>query len=61
MVLKIDGMKCIHCSNRVIKGLTDAGATNVIVSYEKGEASFDNLDRETAIEVIEDLGFEVIG
>lgn len=61
MVLKIDGMKCIHCSNRVIKGLTDAGATNVIVSYEKGEASFDNLDREKAIEIIEDLGFVVIG
>ena len=61
MVLKIEGMECIHCSNRVIKGLTDAGATNVIVSYEKGEASFDNLDREKAIEIIEDLGFVVIG
>ena len=61
MVLKIEGMKCIHCSNRVIKGLTEAGATNVIVSHEKGEASFDNLDRERAIEVIEDLGFVVIG
>ena len=61
MVLKIDGMKCIHCSNRVIKGLTEAGATNVIVSYEKGEAAFDNLDREKAIEIIEDIGFVVIG
>ena len=57
MIIKIEGLKCIHCVNRVIKGLTEAGATNVVVSLEKGEASFDSLSKDKAVEVILDLGF----
>ena len=59
MVIKIEGLKCIHCVNRVLKGLQQAGATNVEVSLEKGEASFENLSIEKATEIIVDLGFIV--
>ena len=58
MIIKIEGMMCNHCVNRVKKGLTEKGATNVEVSLEKNEASFENLSYETAKEVIEDLGFD---
>ena len=58
MIVKIDGMMCMHCVNRVKKGLTENGATNVEVNLEKGEASFENLSYESAKEVIEDLGFD---
>ena len=59
MILKVEGMMCMNCVNRVIKGLTENGATNVSVSLEKGEVSFESLEKEKAIEIIEGLGFIV--
>lgn len=59
MIIKIEGMSCGHCVNRVKNGLEKAGAVNVSVDLKKGEASFENLDESIAKEVIEDLGFDV--
>ena len=61
MIVKIEGMMCNHCVNRVNKGLTENGATNVEVGLEKKQASFENLSYEKAKEIIEDLGFDVVG
>lgn len=57
MKLEILGMMCNHCVKRVEKTLLENGATSVKV--EIGTAEFENLDREKAVEIIEDLGFEV--
>ena len=55
MQLKIEGMSCNHCVKRIEKALKENGAKNVKV--EIGSASFEKLDEQTAISIIEDLGF----
>ncbi len=57
MKVIIEGMSCMHCVKRVEKALTENGATNVKV--EIGSAEFEGLKLETAVEIIEDLGFEI--
>ena len=59
MLIKIKGMSCNHCVNRVKKAFESLGASNVEVNLQKGEATFDNLDYNVAKECIEDLGFIV--
>mgnify|MGYP003293455580 CR=1 FL=1 len=59
MIVKIEGMKCIHCKNRVETALKEIGASNICVDLEKCEAQFDGVNYEVVKEKIEDLGFEV--
>lgn len=56
MEVKIEGMHCKHCVKRVENALKDNGAKKIKV--EIGSASFENLEIEKAISIIEDLGFD---
>ena len=60
--VKINGMKCGHCSGAVTKALESIGGiTDVKVDLEKGEAHFDgNISKKTLKEVIEKIEFEFI-
>lgn len=65
-IMKIEGMSCSHCSGAVTKALEGTtGVSNVEVSLEKKEASFDIQDgsvTDAALkELIEDLGYDVAG
>ncbi len=55
MIIKIEGMSCVHCVKRVENALKENGAKKIKV--EIGSAQFENLEKETAISIIEDLGF----
>lgn len=60
--IKIKGMSCGHCVASVTKALSNLdGISNVEVSLEKGEATF-NLDKEVPMSVIKaaivKIGFE---
>ena len=61
--IKIKGMSCNHCVIAVTKALNGIdGLSNVKVSLEKGEASFDEakpVDRTLVNERIKKAGFEV--
>jgi copper chaperone len=61
--IKIMGMSCQHCVMAVTKALTGIdGITNVKVSLEKGEASFDEakpVDMSVIRERIRKAGFDV--
>ncbi len=56
MIIKIEGMSCVHCVKRVENALKENGATNIKV--EIGLAEFENLEKDKAISIIEDLGFD---
>ncbi len=56
--IKVDGMRCGHCSSAVQKALEEAKAVNVSVNLEKKEVQYDGeLDPSKAKEIIDDLGF----
>jgi copper chaperone len=61
--IKITGMSCQHCVMAVTKSLTGIdGVSNVKVSLEKGEASFDEtkpVDMSVIRERIKKAGFDV--
>ena len=61
--VKIKGMSCNHCVMAVTKALNGIdGVSNVKVSLEKGEASFDEakpVDMDVIKERIAKAGFEV--
>ena len=64
IILKIKGMKCIGCSQRVEKALKNTdGIENVKVDLDSREANIDfNKEIITLKEIcktIEDIGFEV--
>ena len=55
MTIKIEGMSCKHCVKRVENALKENGAKKIKV--EIGYAEFENLEKQTAISIIENLGF----
>lgn len=63
ITLKVTGMMCNGCENRVINGLkTIEGIKEVKASHEKGIVeveSEDNITEDMIIEKIEDIGYEV--
>ncbi len=59
MQLKVEGMKCVHCENRVKNALSGLGAKNVVVDIKNKTVSFEGITKEIAITEIEDLGFIV--
>lgn len=58
MEIIIEGMSCKHCVKRVENALKQAGAINLSVSINN--VKMDNFDKETAKQIIEDLGFDVL-
>ncbi len=62
ITLKVDGMMCMHCVHSVEDALKQQdGISNIEVSLKEQVVSFeaDATLKEKAIEIIEDLGFEV--
>ena len=61
--IKINGMRCAHCSGSVTKALEDIdGISNVKVDLGKGEATFTEshpVPPSTVREAITKIGFEV--
>ena len=61
--VKIDGMTCDNCTNRVKKALNKIDGASAIVSLKRGQALV-SYDREIAdaliVSTIENLGYQVI-
>lgn len=61
-VIKISGMSCAHCTGSVTKTLEAMkGITNVQVSLNPGQASFDanaEVDLTKVAEAIRNIGFD---
>ena len=61
--LKVNGMRCQHCVQSVIKALDHLdGITNVSVDLEKKEVRFEEtapIDLEVVKQAIRDTGFDV--
>ena len=65
LTIKIDGMRCNHCTSAVNDGLMAlSGVSEVMVSLEEKQATITydekSTDKEIFVNTIEDLGFEVI-
>ena len=63
--IKINGMKCPHCSGSVTKALEAiAGLSEISIDLDKGEASYNNggqVARQIIIDAIAKAGFEPMG
>lgn len=62
-IIRIKGMSCSHCENRVKKALESEGIKVLKVDAEENLAEIvneKNIEREKIIEIIEDAGYEVI-
>ena len=64
IVIKVNGIVCTGCENRVKNALLDVdGVEDVNADHVKGKVSVklnDNVDKLAIEEKIEDLGFDVI-
>ena len=62
--IKVKGMTCQHCVASVTKALSEIdGITDVRVSLEKGEATFNEqspVTEQTIKDAIAAIGFEVV-
>ena len=59
MLLKIEGMGCMHCVSKVKKAMEEIGAT--VVSCEIGTCEIEGVsDMERIRDAIEGVGFELI-
>ncbi len=63
MVLKVEGMTCMHCKMSVEKALKGvAGVENAQVDLDKKEAVVTgNADRELLAKAVADAGYSVAG
>ncbi len=64
IVLRVEGMSCAHCENRVVKALRALpGVREASASAEKNQVavSGDGLDLEQLKAAIEDAGYDVVG
>ncbi len=63
-IINIEGMHCEHCSSRVTKALSSIdGVKKVKVDLKKKTAEIDSsieIDNNTIIEAIDEVGFEVV-
>ncbi|MGL4797967.1 MAG: heavy-metal-associated domain-containing protein [Cellulosilyticaceae bacterium] len=62
MIIKIDGMSCMHCVKHVKEALEElAGVTKVEVSLEAKEATVEGEVSEAAVrEAIDEVGYDII-
>lgn len=62
-IIKINGMSCSHCENRVRKALENEGIEVIRVDAKENLAEIvnaKNIEKEKVIEIIEDSGYEVV-
>lgn len=55
MEIKVEGIKCNNCIKKIKEAFKKNGAKSIKVDLNGVE--FENLELETAIKIIEDLGF----
>ncbi len=64
LVLKVDGMVCSGCENRIKRALdASLGLKDVKASHEEGSVVITldkDIDKRSIIEKIEEIGFEVL-
>lgn len=59
--LKVEGMSCEHCLNRVKKAIEKLGGKNVEIDLSSGDVKFlGNVNKDELKSTIEDLGFKVL-
>ncbi len=64
IVLKIDGMHCDACANRLQNGLNkkeNIKNAKVDFSTKKAEIEYEKITKEEIEEYIEDIGFKSLG
>ena len=60
-VVKIEGMTCSHCLNRVDKALNKIESVKALVDLEKAQATIiGDVSDEMIIKTIKDAGYEVV-
>ena len=63
-ILKVNGMVCNGCENRVQNALKNIeGVENVVADHTTGKVtvtSSENVEKSTMEEKIEDIGFEIV-
>lgn len=63
VVIKVEGMMCSGCENRVQNALKEVeGVENVVANHEEGTVKVtlaSDIDVTVLNEIIEDLGFDV--
>ena len=63
-IIKVDGMKCGKCAERVTNILKNAGVDNVKVSLENKDVQVEYIENELSIEAvksaIDDAGYTVL-
>ena len=63
-IIKVDGMKCGKCAERVTNILKNAGVDNVKVSFENKDVQVEYNENELSIEAvksaIDDAGYTVL-
>lgn len=63
-IIKIDGMMCSKCAERVTNVLTGVGAQNVVISLENKTAEIEypeTMALDALKTAVEDAGYDVIG
>ncbi len=65
IILKVNGMMCVNCENRVKNVLKNIDEIeNVFANHITGEVIImakDNLPRGNIKKILEDIGYEVVG
>lgn len=65
IILKVNGMMCVNCENRVKNVLKNIDEIeNVFANHITGEVTImakDNLSSENIKKTLEDIGYEVVG
>lgn len=65
IILKVNGMMCVNCENRVKNVLKNIDEVeNVFANHITGEVTImakDNLSSENIKKTLEDIGYEVVG
>ncbi len=59
MQVKVVDMMCNHCVNEITKLLEGLGAKNIKIDLDSKMVYFENIDKQTAINEIQDIGFTV--
>ena len=60
-VLKVEGMSCEHCENRVVKAvLAVAGVVSAEASAAEGTLTFEGGDVAAVTAAVEDAGYDVV-
>ena len=64
IILNVNGIACGGCENRIQNAIKNIeGVTNVIADHNNGKVTITlnkDVAKETLIEAIEDIGFEVV-